>query len=183
MTPFSLFALLYMAALFLELAEKWTYPIFTLATLLLAVGVLSTRITRVTFLIFLAVTTSHFLLVQFPDVANHVNIAIYCNLVLMVGIVFSLIRIRAYPTDDDYFDMVRPLIQVTAILVYFLAGFNKLNAGFVNPEVSCVKGMSDRLFALATTPFGILAGTPRMPRGSISMRCRSAVSLRRTTSP
>ncbi len=35
MTPFATFAVLYMTAVFLELSEKWTYPLFTLATLLL----------------------------------------------------------------------------------------------------------------------------------------------------
>lgn len=88
LTPFSTFALLYMTALFLELAEKWTYPVFTLATLLLAALFVWTGITRVTFLIFLVVTTSHFLLVQFPDVANHVNVAIYCNVLMMAGMVY-----------------------------------------------------------------------------------------------
>lgn len=77
-----------MTALFLELAEKWTYPVFTLATLLLAALFVWTGITRVTFLIFLVVTTSHFLLVQFPDVANHVNVAIYCNVLMMAGMVY-----------------------------------------------------------------------------------------------
>jgi hypothetical protein len=101
MTPFGMFALLYMTALFLELAEKWTYPLFTLATLLLIVLILWIRVTRITFLIFLAVTSAHFVLVQFPEVANHVNVAIYCNLVLMIGVIYSLVRIHDYPTDDD----------------------------------------------------------------------------------
>ncbi|HEU4681670.1 MAG TPA: hypothetical protein VFS51_07995 [Gemmatimonadales bacterium] len=54
MTPFATFAVLYMTALFLELAEKWTYPLFTFATLLLLLIIVATRITRITFLIFLA---------------------------------------------------------------------------------------------------------------------------------
>jgi hypothetical protein len=157
MTPFAVFALLYMAAVCLELAEKWTYPLFTLVTFLLAIGILSTRVTRFTFLIFLAVTTSHFLLVQFPDVANHVNIALYCNLFMMVGIVFSLIRIRDYPTDNEYFAMIRPLLQISTILVYFLAGFSKLNRGFVDPDVSCVKMMVTNLHAVPTT---VIRGIP-----------------------
>ena len=89
MTPFSTFGLLYMTALFLELAERWTFPAFTLVTLLLVALFLWTGITRVTFLIFLVVTTSHFLLVQFPDVANHVNVAIYCNVLMVAAIVYS----------------------------------------------------------------------------------------------
>lgn len=158
MPAFATFALLYMTALFLELAEKWAYPLFTLTILGLVLLILSTRITHITFLIFLAVTTAHFLLVQFPDVANHVNIAIYANVVMTVGIIYSQVR-HDFPTDDAYFAMMRPLLQVTAILVYFLAGFHKLNADFFDPDVSCVGNMVNSLAKVATSDvFGIPAG-------------------------
>lgn len=159
MTPFSTFALLYMTALFLELGERWTYPLFTLVTLLLAALFVSTGITRITFLIFLGVTTSHFLLVQFPDVANHVNVAIYCNLLMMLGIGYSLVRIREYPSDDDCFELLRPLLQISLILVYALAGFHKLNADFFDPAVSCVGDMLGGLIRMARSgPLGIPTG-------------------------
>ena len=146
-----------MTALFLELAEKWTYPVFTLATLLLAALFVWTGITRVTFLIFLVVTTSHFLLVQFPDVANHVNVAIYCNVLMMAGMVYSLVRGREFPTDDDGLELMRPLLQLSMILVYALAGFHKLNAGFFDPAVSCV---ADLLGDLTRMVGSRVAGVP-----------------------
>jgi hypothetical protein len=127
-----------MTAIFLELAERWTYPLFTASILLLIIAILATGITRVAFLIVLAVTTAHFLLVQAPDVANHVNLAIYCNVVMMIGIVYSLVHDRDLSADDDCLAMMRPLLQSAAVLMYFLAGFHKLNADFVDPEVSCV---------------------------------------------
>jgi hypothetical protein len=137
-TPFSTFALLYMTALFLELAERWTYPVFTLLTLVLVAVLLLAGITRVTFLLFLVVTTAQFLLVQFPDVANHVNVAIYCNILMASAIVYSLVRRGVYPTDENAFEAIRPLLQLSMILVYALAGFHKLNADFFDPAVSCV---------------------------------------------
>jgi hypothetical protein len=159
MTPFSTFALLYMTAVFLELGEGWRYPYFTLGTLLLAVLFVSTGITRITFLIFLGITTSHFLLVQFPDVANHVNMAIYCNLVMILGIVYSLVRIRDYPADDDCFELMRPVLQGSLILMYALAGFHKLNSDFFDPDVSCVDKLLGDLNGMArTTPLGIPTG-------------------------
>lgn len=172
MTPFATFAVLYMTALFLELAEKWTHARFTLATLLLVILILAVGVTRRTFLIFLAITTSHFLLVQFPDVANHVNIAIYCNLVMMLGIIYSLVRIHDFPTDDDYFVMMRPLLQSTVILVYFLAGFHKLNADFVDPDVSCITTLLGGLSAMARSK---LAGVPValiLAAGILAVACR-----------
>ncbi len=157
MTRFSTFALLYMTALFLELAERWTYPVFTLVTLLLAALLVRTGITRVTFLIFLVVTTSHFLLVQSPDVANHVNVAIYCNVLMMAGIVYSLIRSRAFPADDDGFELIRPVLQISMILVYALAGFHKLNADFFDPAVSCVADLVGDLTRMVSSR---VAGVP-----------------------
>jgi hypothetical protein len=159
MTPFSTFALLYMTAIFLEMGERWRYPYFTLGTLLLTVLFVSTGITRITFLIFLGITTSHFLLVQFPDVANHVNIAIYCNLVMIFGIVYSLVRIRDFPADDDCFELMRPVLRGSLILVYVMAGFHKLNADFFDPTVSCAGKMLGDLARMArTTPLGIPTG-------------------------
>ncbi|HWN18200.1 MAG TPA: hypothetical protein VNO19_04710 [Gemmatimonadales bacterium] len=172
MTPFALFAVLYMTALFLDQAERWTYPLFTLASLFLILVIVSTRITRITFLIFLVVITAQLLLRQFPDVPNHLNIAIYCNLVMMVGIVLSWVRIRDYPSDDDYFEMVRPILQVSTIIVYFLAGFNKLNADFVNPHVSCVKGMTENLVRMAISPVG------GIPKGLVLLGAGAVVAYR-----
>ena len=174
MTPFSTFALLYMTAIFLELGEDCeVYPYFTLGTLLLAVLFVSTGITHITFLIFLGVTTSHFLLVQFPDV-HHVNMAIYCNLVMILGIVYSLVRIRDYPADDDCFELMRPVLQGSLILVYALAGFHKLNASFFDPAVSCVDKLLGDLNGMARS------ASPRYShRASLSPRqsCWASASL------
>lgn len=159
MTPFSTFALLYMAAIFLELGEQWTYPAFTLATMVLIVLVVAVGITRVTFLAFLAVTTSHFVLVQFPDVANHVNAAIYCNVLMLLGLGYSLARKREYPTDDDGFELIRPVLQASLILVYALAGFHKLNTDFFDPTVSCVRDLAGDLAYMArSSPLGVPTG-------------------------
>src|SRR3954471_18291375 len=54
--------------------------------------------------------------------------------------------------------MVRPVLQVTLILVYALAGFAKLNADFLNPEVSCLGSLLADLTAVArSTEFRIPA--------------------------
>jgi hypothetical protein len=157
MTPFSTFAALYMTAVWLELAEHWNYLLFTVAVLIIILLILSGPITRITFLVFLVATTSQFLVVQFPEVANHVNIEIYCNVVMMIGIIYSLARSREFPTDDDWFAMTRPVIQTTAILMYSLAGFHKLNADFFHPDVSCVADLFGKLSAIVGSE---VAGVP-----------------------
>lgn len=145
MTRFSTFALLYMAALVLELAERWPYDGFATGIFLLVALILWRGITPGRFSLFLAATTSYFVLLEFPDVANHVNIALYCNLLLMVGIGYARARKHRFPSDDDVFELVRPLLQITLVLLYSLAGFHKLNADFVDMDVSCA-GMFAGLF-------------------------------------
>jgi hypothetical protein len=155
-TRFATFALLYMTALYLEMAEHWHYPVVTATVLVIACLLVATGITRARFLGFLAVITAHFLLVQFPDVANHVNVAIYANVMMMTGIGYSLARRSRYPTDEDAFELLRPLLQVSMILVYALAGFHKLNRDFFDPAVSCVRDlMGDLIHMFGSRVVGV----------------------------
>lgn len=157
MSPFSIFALLYITAFFLEMVESWKYPGFTLASFLVVTLIIFPQITRSKFLIFLILSTAYFLLFRFPEVANHVNIIIFCNIVMIVGMIYSFIRHRDFTTDNDYFEMIRPMLRATLILVYFLAGFHKLNSDFLNPEVSCASGM---LHAMVSMMKSYIFGIP-----------------------
>ena len=107
--------------------------------------------------------------------ANHVNIAIYCNLVMIFGIVYSLVRIRDFPADDDCFELMRPVLRGSLILVYVMAGFHKLNADFFDPTVSCGGKMLGDLARMArTTPLGH-SNRACFRRGDPS--CRASASL------
>lgn len=156
MTRFATFAALYVVALFLEPGELWTD--FKVTALLFALGVmlLAVGLTRKTLPVFLVVAMAHPLLLYFPDVPNHVNVEIYASLLLLLAIGYSLWRSDEYPTDDDCFELVRPVLQLSMVLIYVLAGFDKLNADFLNPGVSCVGGMLADLTRVATrTVFGV----------------------------
>lgn len=128
-----------MLAVFLEHAERWEHPAFAVGLLALIALLALTRPTRVGLLLFLVVTTIQLVAMQFPDVANHVNLILYVNLLLICSIGYSLTRAGACDSDDAWFDSIRPLLQLTLVLVYFLAGFHKLNTDFINPDVSCVQ--------------------------------------------
>jgi len=155
-TRFATFATLYLMALYLEPAERWLYPVFTGVLLALTAAVLLVGLTRRTLPILLVPATIHPLLTQFPDVANHVNVEIACNVMLLVAIGYSLAHRDRFPTDDDCFELVRPVLQVTMIAVYVLAGFAKLNTDFLNPAVSCVADMMSDLRAVAGTRVPLL---------------------------
>jgi hypothetical protein len=176
-TRLGTFAALYMTAFVLDLAERWRYPAATVWSLALLLVVLGVGITRVTLLGFLAAATGYVLLARFPDVANHVNIALLCNLILMAGLGWSLRRRAEYAGDDDAFEMVRPALQVSLVLVYVLAGFAKLNTDFLNPAVSCAGTMVGSLTRAARSevagvPVGAILGAALLATASRLLAAR-----------
>jgi hypothetical protein len=160
-TRFATFATLYFMALYLEPAERWLYPVYTGSLLALGAVLLAVGLTRWTFPILLVVATAHPLLTMFPDVANHVNVEIPCNVLLIAAIGYSIAHRERYPTDDDCFELVRPVLQVTMIAIYVMAGFAKLNTDFLNPAVSCVGNMLHDLRTVA----GIRVPLVNLPAG------------------
>ena len=123
-----MFALLYMTAYFVEIdpagheAQGMQGQIFALASVLVITVIILTGITRVKFLVFLILATAVMLFDRFPDLPNHGNIIIYCNILMIVAMIYSFARYRVFATDDDYFEMIRPVLRASLILVYCLAG-------------------------------------------------------------
>jgi hypothetical protein len=157
MSPFSMFALLYMTAYFVEIvdptrqvAQGLPGHLFALGSVLvIAINVL-TGITRVKFLVFLYLATAALLSAPFPGVPNHANIMIYCNVLMIVAMIYSFARSQGSATDNDYYEMVRPVLRASLILIYCLAGFDKLNSDFFNPQVSCAGALLSKVVALGS---------------------------------
>lgn len=160
-TRFATFATLYLMALYLEPAERWLHPIFTGVLLILMLLVLVAGLTRWTLPLVLVPATLQPLLTEFPDVANHVNVEIACSVMLLVAIGYSIAHRDRFPTDDDCFELVRPVLQVTMVALYVMAGFAKLNTDFLNPAVSCVGDMMHDLRSVA----GIRVPLLHLPAG------------------
>src|SRR5918997_3789390 len=157
MRPFSMFALLYMSAYFVEIvdpagqvAQSLQGRIVALASVLVIATAIFTGITRVKFLVFLILVTAALLSAPFPGVPNHANIMIYCNVLMIAAMIYSFARYRVFATDNDYFEMVSPALRASLILVYCLAGFNKLNTDFLNPQVSCAGAMLSKVVELGS---------------------------------
>ncbi len=151
LSPFSVFALLYTVAIVMELGEQWIDPWFTGAFILLAGAAIATGMTRPKFLVLLVASTAYFLLFRFPDVANHVNLMLCLNLAMILVSAQSLIRRRNAP-EHDYAGML-PVLRIGLILVYVIAGFDKLNADFFDPAASCAAGMLQSIIAAMQTRF------------------------------
>ena len=147
-----MFALLYMTAYFVEIvdparqvAQGMPGQIFALASVLVITINVLTGITRVKFLVFLYLATAALLSAPFPGVPNHANIMIYCNVLMIVAMIYSFARSQGSATDNDYFEMVRPVLRASLILIYCLAGFDKLNSDFFNPQVSCAGALLSKV--------------------------------------
>lgn len=154
LTPFSVFALLYTVAIVVELGEQWIDPWFTGGFILVAGAAILTGMTRLKFLVLLTASTAYFLLFRFPDVANHVNLVLCLNLAMILVLAHSLIRRRGAP-DHDYTAML-PVLRTGLILVYVIAGFDKLNSDFFDPAASCAAGMLRSIVsALQTRVLGL----------------------------
>jgi hypothetical protein len=157
MSPFSMFALLYMTAYLVEIvdptaqvAQGMQGRIFALASVLAIAITILTGITRVKFLVFLYLATAALLSAPFPGVPNHANITIYCNILMIVAMIYSFARSRVFATDNDYFEMIRPALRASLILIYCLAGFHKLNSDFFNPQVSCAGAMLSKMLEVGS---------------------------------
>lgn len=152
--PFSVFALLYTVAIVMELGEQWVDPWFTGGFVLISGAAILTGMTRPKFLVLLAASTAYVLLFRFPDVANHVILLLCLNLAMILVLAHSLIRRRGAP-DHDYAALL-PVLRSGLILVYVIAGFDKLNADFFDPAASCAAGiLGSIVHAMQTRVLGL----------------------------
>lgn len=154
LNPFSVFTLLYTIAIAMELGEQWLDPWFTGGFVLAAAAAIVTGMTRMKFLGLLVASTAYFLVFRFPDVANHVNLMLCLNIAMILVMAHSLIRRRDAP-DDDYATML-PVLRSGLILVYVIAGFDKLNSDFFEPAASCAAGILRSIVnAMGTRTLGV----------------------------
>ena len=161
---FTGFTVLYVAAFLLEMVEHWRDPWFT-AGFVVAALVLFGRIDRLRLLIFLIPATLYFLLGPFPDVANHVNLMILVNLALIAGIVWSYLPRAGIASGAAFFEMMAPVLRMMIIATFAVAGFHKLNTGFLDPAVSCITVFSGQIwwvfksgFLGSALPTGLVIG-------------------------
>lgn len=159
--PFSMFVILYVSALMVDIAEKWDKR-FVIVALLLFFTAMLVRINRVTLFATVTVSTVFILFTSFPDVANHVNLTLFSNVAIMVGILYSWLRPGAVTDDDDWYEWFAPVIRVLIILLFATAGFHKLNSDFINPAVSCgtlVAGWSVKTLSSPVPVLNVSIGT------------------------
>lgn len=153
---FSIFAVFYSTALWLEIAENWDTPWATLVGLFLLLSIVFTKINSINFSFFLILNTAYSLYFHFPEVANHVNLIIFANLAILITIIYNYLRPRQFTKSEDLYRTIASPLRISLIAVYFWAGFHKLNTAFLDPQFSCSNSMFSGIFeVLKSTIFGI----------------------------
>lgn len=136
---FSAFCAFYMVAFLLDATEDWEAPLLALATVVAVAVIHGWGVTRWSFLAFLVASTAYNLVVDFPDPSNHNNIALVCNIFLVVVILYASRRPELAHDDEALFEVLKPPLRVSLALIYVLAGFHKLNTDFFNDDVGCAE--------------------------------------------
>ena len=149
---FSIFATLYMTSFLLDITEKWQYPGHALLALIGVPVIAAIGATQWRFAAFLVLSTLHYLSTTFPDVANHNNLFLLCNLALLAAILHSTLAPRDGRGHGDFFEASKAPLRVTLALVYFFTGFHKLNWDFFDPMVGCAATFSKSLLQLVLMP-------------------------------
>ena len=151
------FVTLYATAYLADLTEAWQWPIAGLVFLALTAWVACSRDARRALLVFSGIGAAYTLGFQFPDVGNHDNAILFLNLYFLVAAWRSG---RRRETEDELFETLCSPVRVIVILVYFWAGFSKLNRDFFHPEVGCAADFSTNILeAFHLPPFAFTTMT------------------------
>jgi hypothetical protein len=142
-----LFILLYISAYYLHESSEWINIIsssFSLIILILCL--LTSKYRNILFIIFLFFS-SYFIFDKYPRVANHSTLIFFVNIYLL----FSLLTRKLLQKDkliinnNDFL-----VLRWSLIIVYFFAGFHKLNYDFLFSVNSCANWFHNKLFYLLT---------------------------------
>ena len=88
-----------------------------------------------------------------PIASNHWTVAFYTALAIVVSGVSLLISRspKRSLSTDHFYEYFAPVGRLVLLTMYFYGIFHKINADFLNPEVSC----AIHLYGLLATPFGL----------------------------
>lgn len=168
------FQLLFMLGFLFHAAEEWGDPIEPLLTMVLIGAFLLFRRGEdwvfLGFVVLLALRN----LVKFPGLANHSNVILFVCIFL---IPLQLQRALRRPNSDTAAAV--GTLRWVVVLMYFFAGFHKLNQDFFDPSVSCALEKVEDYFALLDVEVDELPGWMHrlMPFSVLVMELAPAVLL------
>lgn len=138
---FRVFSIMFACSLVLDLVEDWIdHTLNYTALVLFYVFVLSTDgQKRWSYPLFLVVVMAYHLFVDFPGVPNHINVAIVICVQQLMVVLYLWYKnsSKQLPSPGQVFQLLRPIVGLTVIIIYFCAGFHKLNWDFLHPRTGC----------------------------------------------
>ena len=167
-SPAGLFALLYAVAVLLHIA--WppvlhlrptfdALPFWLLSSLVLAAVAVIHRPASVGRLLGLAIVQLLDVAYYLPVVPNHWLLTGILSLAILGAAAGGALRGgRAGLQLGALYQTLTPPVRLSAVIFYFFTFFHKLNADFLNPDVSCAV----RFFEWAVSPFPAFAALPGM---------------------
>ena len=161
--PATLFALLFAVAVLLHIVWPPVFqihppfpppPTWLLTGLVLAAVAVIHRPASVGRLLCLAAVQILDVAYYLPFVPNHWLLTGILSLAILgaAGVVAVRARFAAVQLGDLY-QTLTPSVRISAAVFYFFTFFHKLNADFLNPDVSCAV----RFFEQTVSPFGLAA--------------------------
>jgi len=167
-SPATLFALLYAVAVLLHIAWppvlllRPTFdapPFWLLSSLVLAAVAVIHRPSSVGRLLGLAIIQLLDVAYYLPVVPNHWLLTGIVSLAILGAAAAGALRGgRAGLQLGELYQTLTPPVRLSASIFYFFTFFHKLNADFLNPDVSCAV----RFFERAVSPFPALSALPGM---------------------
>ena len=168
-SPAALFALLYAVAILLHIAWPGVFlplpppfappPLWLLGSLVLAAVAVIHRPASVGRLLGLALVQLLDVAYFLPVVPNHWLLTGIVSLAIVGAAATAALRDgRAGLQLGALYQTLTPPVRLSAAIFYFFTFFHKLNADFLNPDVSCAV----RFFEQTLAPFPALAALPGM---------------------
>ena len=165
-TPASLFALLYAVAVLLHIAwpvmlhhPPLAPPVWLLVGLVLGAGAVIHRPASVGRLLGLAIVQLLDVAYYLPVVPNHWLLTGIVSLAILSAALTVALRAGCAGLQlGELYQTLTPPVRLSAVIFYFFTFFHKLNADFLNPDVSCAV----RFFEQALAPFPALSALPGM---------------------
>jgi hypothetical protein len=140
----TVFGILYTIPMLHEMGDPWWSwggghaPLPLEIALLGLITFIALNLTLSSLWLFAAMSASYYLFTAFPENPNHITLYIFCHLVLLITVpAVALLRGRSL-TAGERFAALKPVLRLSVITLFFIAGFHKVNADFLDPDVSCV---------------------------------------------
>lgn len=135
---FSFFAQFWSLAFFVHYSEDWEKPFVILISLMLVLAMSRVKDKALLFFGSLSFYIIYYLS-SLPFLANHSNFYLLISIFVWLWMTSSWIKHRSLTEDQLNLDFisVRQTLCLSLFILYFMAGFHKLNWDFLNPDVSC----------------------------------------------